>query len=152
MRSMDVSRSPDSPTLCSPFPVSRATSSCTRTFPFPFHVFSYLYQYGLSTHLLTFLDYAFLLLSRRLVCLRFSLMPFSFCVVDSSPCLPLPLTLTRFILSTRLSSRYLWTLTRYRLISLLHLIVLVSRSPLYIRLEMWACPPSSIYFATTLKV
>ena len=66
------------------FPVSRATGSCTRMFPFLFHVSSYLYEYGLSTRLrllvcstfspcvlstrtLTFLAYAFLLLSCRLI-------------------------------------------------------------------------------------
>ena len=53
-------------------------------FPFPFHVFSYLYQYGLSTRLFTFLAYVFLLSSRRLVYLRVLLMPFSFRLVDSS--------------------------------------------------------------------
>ena len=61
----------------------------------PVHMFSYLYQYGLLTHPLTFLDYTFLFLSCRLVSLRFSLMPVSFCS-----------------LSTRLSSHYFWTMTR----------------------------------------
>ena len=53
--------------LVSPLPITRATGSCTRMFPFLVHVFSYLYQYGLSTRLLTFL-----------------LTQFSFCLVDSS--------------------------------------------------------------------
>ena len=53
--------------LVLPFPVSCATGSCTRMFPFPFHVFSYLYQYGLSTRLLMFLGYVCLLLYCRLV-------------------------------------------------------------------------------------
>ena len=77
MRSMDVSR-------ISRIPVSRATGLCTHTFPFPFHVFSYLYEYGLltrlrllvcsacsfydlPTHTLTFLTYAFLPLYCRLI-------------------------------------------------------------------------------------
>ena len=77
---------------------------------------------------------------------------FSFCLVDSSLCLPLLLMLTRYSLSTRLPSRYLWTLTHYQLVFLLSMFVLVSCRPLYIRLGMGTCSPSSIYFATTLKV
>ena len=49
--------------LVFPFPVSRATGSCTRMSPFLFHVFSYLYEYGLSTHLRLLVCSAFLLLS-----------------------------------------------------------------------------------------
>ena len=94
MRSMDVSRFSRLAYFIFPFPISRATGSCTRTFPFLFHMFSYLYQYGLSTHLLTFPDYTCLLLSRQLVCLCFSLMLFH---CSLSTCLP---------------SRYSWTLTR----------------------------------------
>ena len=75
--------------LVSPFPVSRATGSCTRTFPFLFHMFFHLYRYGLSTRTLTFLAYVFLLLSRRLVL-----------------CLSFLLTLTCYVSSTRLPSRY----------------------------------------------
>ena len=89
MRSMDVSRSPDSLISYSRVPVSRATGSCTHTFPFPFHVFSYVYQYGLLTCLRLLVCVPFLLLFCRLVRLRFSLMPFSFRLVDSSLCLPL---------------------------------------------------------------
>ena len=136
----------------SPFPVSRATGSCTCTFPFRFTCFSYLYEYGWTTRLRLLVCLVFPLLSRQLVCLRFSLMPVFFCLVDSSPCLPLLLTLTHYSLSTRLPTRYLWTLTRYQLIFLLSMFVLVSRRPLYIRLGMGTCSPSSIYFATTLKV
>ena len=93
--------------LVFPFPVSRATGSCTHTFPFPFHMFSYLYECGLttclwlpvlylfsplvlSTRTITFLAYAFLCLARRLVSmLTFTTDAFSYCS-----------------LSTRLSSRY----------------------------------------------
>ena len=104
----------------------------------------------------------------RLISGYLSILCFSFCVVDSSPvtcsspfpfwclstrlCLPLLLTLTCYVSSTRLATRYSWTLTRLRLIFLLSMFVLVSRRPLYIRLGMGTCSPSSIYFATTLKV
>ena len=78
--------------------------------------------YVLSARTLTFLAYAFLLLFCRLVSM-----------------------LTQYSLSTRL-------LTHYRVISLLRTFVIVSRSPLYIRLGMRTRSSSSIYFATTLKV
>ena len=82
MRSMDVSRSPD---LLISYPVSCATSSHTRTFPSPFHMFSYLYYFGPLTCLLTFLAYAFLRLSCRLVSvLTFTAYAFLFYLVDSS--------------------------------------------------------------------
>ena len=84
LRSMDVSHSPDLLTLYSPFPVSRATGSCTCMFPFLSHVFSYLYEYELSTRHWLLVCFPFLLLSHRLVHLRFSLMPFSFRLVNSS--------------------------------------------------------------------
>ena len=45
--------------------------------------------YGLSTHRRILVCFPFLLLSRRLVCLCFSLMPFSFHLIDLSLCLPL---------------------------------------------------------------
>ena len=66
--------------LVLPFPVSRATGSCTRMFPSPFHMSSYLYKYGLSTRRRLLVCFMFLLLSRRLVSLRFVLMPFPFVV------------------------------------------------------------------------
>ena len=111
----------------------RATSLCTRTFPFPFHVFSYLYQCGpstrlwplvcftvssfvLSTRLLTFLDYARLLALCRLVYAYHY-----------------HLCLSYYSLSTRLLSRYFWTLTRYWVISLSCIFVLVPCILLYIR-------------------
>ena len=59
-------------------------------------VSSYLYHYGLSTRTLTFLTYVFLFSSRRLVYAYHYCLCFSFCS-----------------LSTRLPSRYFWTLTRY---------------------------------------
>ena len=138
--------------LVFPFPISRATGSCTRTSPFLFHVFSYLYEYGLSTRLRLLVCSAFLLLSCWLIYLRFLLMPVSICLVDSSLCLPLPLTLTCYSSSTRLLTHYPWTMTRYRLVSLLRTFVIVLGSSLYIRLEIRTRSSSSIYFATTLKV
>ena len=82
--------------LVFPFPVSRATGSCTRTFPSPFHVFSYLYECGLSTRLWLLVLSLFPFYVCRLVYLRFSLTSFSFLsrrlvyafplqFVDSSP-------------------------------------------------------------------
>ena len=56
------------------------------------------------------------------------------------------------LLSTRLQSRYSWTMTRLWLVSLLQLFVLVSRSLIYMWLGMRTHSSSSIYFATTLKV
>ena len=89
----------------------------------------------LSTCTLTFLAYDFLLLTRRLVYAYHYRLCLSFCS-----------------LSTRLLSRYFWTLTRYRVISLSCIFVLVSRIlPIYTGWR-WDCSPSSIYFATTLKV
>ena len=138
MRSMDVSRSPDSLTLYSPFPISRATSSCTRTFPFLFHVFSYLYQYGLSTRLLTSLAYACLLLFCQLVSLRLLLTLVSFCFIDSS---------LAYLLRTVDSS-----VVRHSSHFPFLYICNCTRSPLYIRVGDGDYSPSSIYFATTLKV
>ena len=86
----------------------------------PIHVFSYLYQYGLSTRPLTFLDYTFLFLSCRLVSLHFSLMPVSFCS-----------------LSTRLSSCYFWTMTHSTFYE--HLYFYLADCYIY-RLEMWVIP------------
>ena len=95
--------------------------SCSRYHVPPAHVlvrfrsrftcFSYLYKYGLMTRLRLLVYFMFLLLSCRLVCLRFSLMPVFFYLDDSSPCLSFLLMLTRYSLSTRLPARYLWTLT-----------------------------------------
>ena len=112
----------------------------------------YLYCYGLSTRRRLLVCLPFPLLCCRLVSLCFSLMSFSFCVVNSSLCLPLLLTLSRFSLLTHLLSRYFWTLTRYRVISLSCIFVLVSRVLLYIQVGDVGRSPSSIYFATTLKV
>ena len=77
---------------------------------------------------------------------------FPFWCLSTRLCLPLLLTLTRYVSSTRLATRYSWTLTRLQLIFLLSMFVLVSCRPLYIWLGMGTCSPSSIYFATTLKV
>ena len=82
--------------LVFPFPVSHATGSCTRTFPSLFHMFSYLYECGLSTRLRLLVLSPFPFYVCRLVYLRFSLTSFSFLsrrliyafplqFVDSSP-------------------------------------------------------------------
>ena len=71
--------------LVLPFPVSRATGSCTRTFPFPFRMFSYLYQYELTTRHRILVCFPFPLWCCRLVSLCLVLTSFSVCVVDSSP-------------------------------------------------------------------
>ena len=102
LRSMDVSHVLR--TRLSRTPVSCATGSCTRTFPSLFHVFSYLYKYGLSTHLRLLVLSPFPFYVCRLVHLCFSLMSFSLCLVDLSLCLPLLLTLSCFSSSTRLPS------------------------------------------------
>ena len=138
MRSMDVSRSPDSLISLSPLPVSRATGSCTRTFPSHFTCLSYLYKYGLSTRLPLLVCFTILLLSHQLI--------YAYCY-----CLCFPLC----SLLIHLSTRYFWTYDLFiylRLVCLLCTFVLVSRRPLYIWLGMRTCSPSSIYFATTLKV
>ena len=70
------------------FRIARATGSRTRTFPFPFHVFSYLYGYGLLTRPRLLVCFMVPLSSRRLIYLHFPLMPVSFCLVNSSLCLP----------------------------------------------------------------
>ena len=72
--------------------------------------------FTLSTRTLTLLAYDFLLLTRRLVCAYRYCLCLSFCSL--STCLP---------------SRYFWTLTRYRVVSLSCIFVLVSRILLYIR-------------------
>ena len=141
--------------LVFPFPVSRATGSCTHTFPFPSYVFPFtcttvliwivdsssvtclfpISPFVSMTRPLTFLAYVFLLLSRRLVYAYRYRLCLSFC--SSSTCL---------------LSRYFWTLTCYRVIFLCCIFVLVSRIlPIYTGWR-WDCSPSSIYFATTLKV
>ena len=135
MRSMDVSHSPDSLISHPRFPYHVPPARVLVRFPFRF-------MCSLTcTNMFC-----------RLVYLRFLLMPFSFCLVDSSLCLLLLLTLTCYSLSTRLTTRYSWTMTRLWLVSLLWTFVIVSRSSLYIWLEMRTCSPSSIYFETTLKV
>ena len=76
---------------------------------------------------------------------------FSFRLVDSSTYVS-RLCLSPSVLSIRLSACYFWTMTRYRLISLLQTIcTCISLSIIYTGWR-WDCSPSSIYFATTLKV
>ena len=149
MCSMDVSRSPDSLISCPRFPYHMPPARVLVCFLSVSRVLLYLYEYGLSTRLWLLVCFTFLLLSRRLVHLRFLLMPFPSCHVDSSSCLLLPLTLTCYSLSTRPLTRYSWTMTRTSFCSSLYLYL----TDHYIYgLEMWDCSPSSIYFATTLKV
>ena len=110
--SMDMSHSPDSVTSHSRFPyhvpparvlvrflsVSRV-SLLVRIWivdSSPDTCLSSVSPFVLSTHTLTFLAYVFLFLSRRLVYAYHYCLCFSFCS-----------------LSTRLPSRYFWTLTRY---------------------------------------
>ena len=62
------------------------------------------------------------------------------------------LCLSPFVLLIRLSTHYSWIVTCLWLISLLRTFVIVSRSHYIYGLEMGLCSPSSIYFATTLKV
>ena len=134
--SMDVSRSPDSLTsyphfmyhvpparilvrsrshlTCSPLLDTRTVMDCRLVsgylfvFHFPFRVVdSYTYDYSLTS--------------------------FSVCLVDLSP-----LTVTAYAFSfcsssTHLPSRYFWTLTCHRVISLSCIFVLVSRVQLYIQ-------------------
>ena len=94
---------------------------------------------------------------------------FPFCIGDSCAYIS-RLCLSRFVLSTRLrsykyrlclsfcslstrlSSRYSWTLTSHRVISLSCIFVLVSRILSIYTGWRWDYSPSSIYFATTLKV
>ena len=135
MRSMDVSRSPDSLISYSRFPYHVPPARVLVRFPSRF------------TCSLTCTNMDCWLVSGYLFVLHFS-----FCLVDSSLCLPLLLMLTHCSLSICLATHYSWTLTRLRLISLLWTFVIVSRSSLFIWLEMRTCSPSSIYFATTLKV
>ena len=116
MRSMDVP--------CDP-------GSLTHMFPSLCHVFSYLYQYGLSTRLPVMVSFYVPLSSRRLV--------YAYCYL-----LRLPVVVRQLVISG------LWLV--YDLSYFLRLLVLVSCSSLYIRLKMGIRPSSSIYFATTLKV
>ena len=121
--------------LVFPFPISRATGSCTCMFPFPFHVFLYVSSFGLSTCLWLRTYSMFPPSSRRLV---YAYHYF----------LRLPVIACRLV--HQLVIPGLW-LVRW-LVYFLRIFVLVSRSPLYIWLEMGIRPSSSIYFATTLKV
>ena len=113
------------------FPVSRATGSCTRTFPSPFTCFLTCTNMDcwLVSGYLFFTHFPFYVC--RLKHLRFSLMSFSLCLVDSS------------LVSLFLDSDSFLTRSPYMYLYLV---------PLYIRLGMGTCSPSSIYFATTLKV
>ena len=81
--------------LVFPFPVSRATSSCTRMFPFRLTCFPLrvcVYEYGLSTR------------PRLLVCFTFS--PF----VSSTRTLTfLAYAIPFYVWMTRLPTRYFWT-------------------------------------------
>ena len=112
---MDVSCSPDSLISYSHFPCHVPPAHvlvCSRSC---FTCFSYLYQYGLSTRPRLLVCFPFLLLSRRLVYAYLYRLCLSLCS-----------------LSTRLPSRYFWTLTHYGVISLSCIFVLVSRILLYI--------------------
>ena len=104
MRSMDVSRSSDSLISYPRFLYHMPPACVLVRFPFPLRVFSYLYEYGLSTRLRLLVCFTFPFESCQLVHLRFSLMSVSFYLVDSSPCLPLPLMLTCCSLTTHLST------------------------------------------------
>ena len=114
-------------------------------FPSHFMCFSYLYKYGLTTRPRWLVCLMLLFMFCRLVHLRFSLMPFPFCLDDSSvDSLFLELWLILWLVHPHTAR-----LSRY-ICMYLYLACLVLS--LYNGLEMWACPPSSIYFATTLKV
>ena len=114
--------------LVPPLPISRATGSCTRTFPFRF------------TCLFTCTS-----MDCRLVSGYLFVSHFPFCLVDSSTYAS-HLRLSPFVSSTRLCLPFVVR----QLVS--RMFVLVSRRPLYIQLGMGTCSPSSIYFPTTLKV
>ena len=101
-----------------PLSVSRATGSCTRTFPFQLTCF--------------FLPVTCTVLACRLVSGYLFISRFSFCTVGSYTYVS-RLCLSPFASSTRLPSHYFWTLTRYRVISLSCIFVLVSHILLYIR-------------------
>ena len=117
------------------FPVTRATGSCTHMFPFHLACFPYvyLYRYRLSTRLWLPFYPPFPLLCCRLVYLHFLITRVSSCALLIRLCLPILLMPSFCSLSTRLLSRYSWTLTHLWLISLLRTSVLVSRKLLYIR-------------------
>ena len=68
---------------------------------------------------------------------RLLLSPF---VLSTRLCLPMLLMSFLFSLSTRLSSRYFWTMTRHQVISLFCIFVLVSRILLYIRVGDGTAP------------
>ena len=97
LRSMDVSRSPDSLTMYPRFPyhvppvrVLVCPLSALRISPC-----MYLYCFGLTTRLRLLVCFTFLLLSRQLVYAYHCCLCLSFCS-----------------LSTHLPSRYFWTITR----------------------------------------
>ena len=137
--------------LVLPFPVSRATGSCTRTFPFPFHVFSYLYECGLSTRRRLLVCLPFPLLSRRLVSLCSPLTHVSFCHVDSSGYVSC-LCFTPFSLSTRLLTLLVLDSDSFTThFPFTNVCTCISQTSIYMGWR-WDCSPSSIYFATTLKV
>ena len=106
MCSMDVSRSPDSLILYPRFPYHVPPARVLVRSHFCFMCFLTFTKCGLSTRRRLLVCFPFLLLSCRFVYLCFSLMSFSFCLVDSSLCLPLLLTLSCFSSSTRLLSCY----------------------------------------------
>ena len=111
LRSMDVSRYPDSLTSypCFPYHVPLArVLVCSRSRLMCF----LLYQYGLSTRLWSLACFPFLLLCCRLVHLHFSFMSLrlSHRLVCSDS---YHLCLSFCSLSTCLPPRYFWTLTRY---------------------------------------
>ena len=84
LRSMDVSRYPDSLTSYPRLPYHAPLARVLICFLSVLHVSSYLYCYGLSTRLRLLACLPFPLLYCRLVHLHFSLMPSSFRLVDSS--------------------------------------------------------------------
>ena len=88
----------------------------------------------------------------RLICLQYSLMPLLLLSCRLVYAYHFRLHVSLFSLSTRLPSCYSWTLTRCQVISLSCIFVLISRLSTIYTGWRWDCSPSSIYFATTLKV
>ena len=137
MRSMDVSRSPDS--LVS-VPLSHITC----------HRLVYLYV-SLSILRILLLVRIWIVDSSPVTCLFHA---FPFRLVDSCT------YVSRLCLSPSVSSIHLYDyhyrlrllVLVCRLVFLLWTFVIVLGSSLYIRLEMRTCSSSSIYFATTLQV
>ena len=115
LRSMDVSRYPDSLTLYPRLPYHAPPARVLICFLSVLRVSSYSYRYGLSTRLRLLACLPFPFLCCRLVSVYRYRLRFSFCS-----------------LSTHLAFCYSWILTRLWLVSPLRMFVLVSRRPLYI--------------------